>query len=80
MLDLPQDDGTCKGVDSLKPGVRTGQRLLALFFLGCLLLNFPLLSLFSTTSQLWGIPLLYGYVLFCWAFLIIIMALLIERR
>ena len=56
----------------------TGQRLLALFLIACLLLNFPLLSLFSTEGMIWGIPLLYVYLFLAWALLIACMALVIE--
>lgn len=56
----------------------TGQRLLALFFIGCLLLNFPILSLFSTDGMVWGIPLLYVYLFLAWVLLIVFMALVIE--
>lgn len=56
----------------------TGQRLFALFLIGHLVLNFPILSLFSTDGMVWGIPLLYVYLFFCWALLIAIMALVIE--
>lgn len=56
----------------------TGQRLLALFFVGCLLLNFPILAIFSTDGLVWGIPVLYVYIFLCWALLIALMALLIK--
>lgn len=56
----------------------TSQRLLALFLVGCLLLNFPILALFSTGGLVWGIPLLYVYLFLCWVLLIALMALLIE--
>jgi hypothetical protein len=56
-----------------------GQRLLVLFLIGALLLNFPILSLFSSDGMLWGIPLLYLYLFVCWASLIALMALVIER-
>ena len=57
-----------------------GQRLIALFLLGCLLLNYPLFSLFSGATRVFGIPLLYVYVFFIWALLIALMAYIIERR
>ena len=57
-----------------------GQRLVALFLFGCLLLNFPLVSLFAGPTQLLGVPLLYLYVFFAWALVIALMALVIERR
>lgn len=58
----------------------TGQRLLALFVIGCVLLNFPVLSLFSTNGMVWGIPLLYVYIFLGWASLIAVMALVIESQ
>ncbi len=57
-----------------------GQRLVALFLLGCLLFNYPLLSLFASDLRIWGIPLVYVYLFLAWAVLIGAMALIIERR
>jgi len=57
-----------------------GQRLVALFLLGCLLFNFPLLSLFAGSTRIWGIPLIYLYVFAAWAIIIALMALIIERK
>ena len=57
-----------------------GQRLVALFLLGCLLLNYPLISLFAGAAQLVGVPVLYIYVFVAWAVLIASMAVVIERR
>ena len=56
-----------------------GQRLVALFLLGCLLLNYPLISLSAGGADLFGLPLLYVYVFFAWALLIAGMALVVER-
>ena len=58
----------------------TGQRLIALFLLGLLLLNYPIFSLFAGATHVLGVPLLYVYVFFVWAFLIALMALVLERR
>ena len=55
-----------------------GQRLVALFLLGCLLFNFPLLSLFTGDARIWGIPLVYLYLFAAWGILIAAMALIIE--
>ena len=57
-----------------------GQRLLAIFLLGCLLLNDPLFSLFSGPAQVLGVPVVYVYVFFVWALLIVLMALAVEQR
>ena len=57
-----------------------GQRLVALFLLGWLLFNYPLLSLFAGAVTIGGIPLLYLYLFLVWALLIALMALVVERR
>jgi len=58
----------------------TGQRLAALFLLGFLLFNYPLLTLFVGPAHVWGIPVLYVYVFAVWALLIGLMALVVEKR
>jgi hypothetical protein len=63
----------------IRPSVKR-QRLAALFLLGCLLFNYPLLSLFARQGEIFGIPLLYAYVFSAWAALIGLMALVVERR
>jgi len=57
----------------------TGQRLVALFLLGCLLLNFPLLYLFERDATVGGVPLLFAYVFVAWAALIALLGLTVER-
>ena len=57
-----------------------GQRLAALFLLGCLLLDYPIFSLFQGPSHIFGVPLLYAYVFFAWALLIACMAIVVQRR
>ncbi|MFQ5612383.1 MAG: hypothetical protein ACE5H9_09645 [Anaerolineae bacterium] len=59
---------------------RKGQQLAALFFVGSLLFNYPLLSLFSTEGLVGGIPILYVYIFTIWAALIGFMAVTIEFR
>jgi len=58
----------------------TGQRLLATFLLGCILLNYPLLFLFDLHASLLGIPLLYAYIFLAWGGLIALMAWIVEHR
>lgn len=62
----------------IKPALK-GQRLVALFLLGGLLFNYPLLSLFAGGTQVQGIPVLYLYLFAAWALLIALMALIVER-
>ena len=57
-----------------------GQRLVALFVLGCVLFNFPLLALFNLPGTVFGVPILYAYVFVAWAALIALMAWVIEKR
>ncbi|MGZ8201969.1 MAG: hypothetical protein ACXWUB_01860 [Burkholderiales bacterium] len=57
-----------------------GQRLIALFLLGCLLFNYPLFALFAGPAAVLGIPVLYVYLFFAWALLIALMALVVSRR
>ncbi|MCU7813070.1 MAG: hypothetical protein KZQ77_17840 [Candidatus Thiodiazotropha sp. (ex Notomyrtea botanica)] len=59
---------------------RNHERLIALFLLGVLALNYPLLHLFGEASLWLGIPVLYLYLFCCWFVLIVLMALLMEGR
>jgi hypothetical protein len=58
----------------------TGQGLVALFVLGWLLFNFPLLALFNDPRTLFGIPLLYAYLFAAWALFICLLAFMVERK
>jgi hypothetical protein len=62
-----------------KPNVK-GQRMVALFLLGNLLFNYPLLALFNTPETVLGIPVLYVYVFGAWAVLIALLAYVAEKR
>jgi len=55
-----------------------GNRLVGLFLLGCLLFNFPILSLFNLKVIVVGIPLLYLYIFLIW-FIFIVFIYLITR-
>jgi hypothetical protein len=57
-----------------------GQRLIALFVLGCLLFNYPVLSLFNAAVEFLGVPVLYAYIFAAWALLVALMALVVESR
>ena len=60
------------------PGAKAA-RFVALCLLGVLLFNFPVLALFNVPGMLFGVPLLYVYMLAAWAALILMMALVAER-
>ena len=63
----------------IRPSMK-GPRLVALFLLGVLLFNFPLLHLVDLPIVVLGIPLLYAYVFAVWALLIGLIALVLEGR
>jgi hypothetical protein len=54
-------------------------RMIALFLLGVLGFNAPLLSIFNTDARLLGIPMLYFYLFVAWAALIVLMACTTRR-
>ena len=56
-----------------------GQRLVAVFIAGLLLLDHPLLSLFDRPLWPAGIPLLHLYLFVVWAGLVIAIAWIVER-
>lgn len=53
-------------------------RLMAVFFLGVLLLTYPILTLFDHPTLLFGIPLLYLYLFVVW--LVIIGLIILVTR
>ena len=57
---------------------RKGQRLVALFIFGCVLFNYPVLSLFNVAAVAFGVPVLYAYIFAAWALLVGLMALVVE--
>jgi hypothetical protein len=59
---------------------RRGQRLVALFLLGCLLFNYPLLVLFNSQETLFGVPMPYAYLFSAWILVIVLAAVVMERR
>ncbi len=61
-----------------RPG-KPGQRLIAVFVAGLILLNYPILFLFTRPAGVGGVPLLYAYVFGAWTVLIGVMAYVIER-
>lgn len=56
-----------------------GPRLVAVFLVGFLLFNYPLLALFNRSVRVFGVPLLYAYIFLAWALLIGLAALVVER-
>lgn len=61
------------------PGTkRQNERLVILFLIGVLAMNYPILTLFSKVRLYWNIPLLYLYLFFFWAVFIGFVAFAME--
>ena len=56
------------------------QRLLALFCAALALFNFPLLALWDREALVFGVPLFPAALFGLWALLIVLLALILERR
>lgn len=54
------------------------QRLIALFFAGALLFNFPLLALWDRDALILGVPLFPAALFILWGLLIALLALIME--
>jgi multisubunit Na+/H+ antiporter MnhE subunit len=74
MMDTKDEGRTVPGAK------RRGERLVGLLVAGAVLLNFPLLSVFSVKRLIFGIPLLYVYLFSVWVLLIVVMALILRER
>ena len=60
--------------------IKLTERLLGLFVLGGMLLNFPLLSIWDRDEYVFGWPLLPTAAFVIWLLLIVALALLMELR
>jgi len=56
------------------------QRLVLLFVLGSLLINFPILAIFNQPATVAGIPILYLYLFGVWAVGIVVAFVLVRRE
>lgn len=61
--------------DPMKSG-----RLVAMFLVGLLLFNYPILSLFNVDRTVMGIPLLFLYIFLVWFLLIGLIAVITDTR
>ena len=57
---------------------RQKERLVALLVVGVIVMNYPVLSLFSKITQCFTIPVLYLYIFICWAVFILCVAIVME--
>jgi hypothetical protein len=71
----PYDD------EGQQPGPkRKGERLISLLIIGAILLNFPLLSVFSKKHLFLGFPVLFLYLFLIWGLIIGAMVLILRDR
>lgn len=54
--------------------------LMGLFLLGCVLFNYPILTLFNRRVALFGIPMLYLYLFTAWTAIIVAIMLITKVR
>ena len=62
------------------PNEDRGKRLIAVFLLGLVLINFPLLAVVEAGQRWFGLPPLFVYLFGAWAGLIVLLAVIVERR
>jgi hypothetical protein len=59
---------------------RRNERIMGLFLVGVLALNYPLLSIFASGGLLFGIPVLYLYLFIFWAGFIAVAGWMTEAK
>ena len=67
-------------LEKMKQQSKRWERLAALFVVGLLALNFPVMALFDKQVMVAGIPLLYVFLFVTWLLLIAASGWIIERR
>lgn len=63
----------------MNQGKKRGEQLFALFIIGFVALNFPLLTIGSRSGFIFGIPVFYFYLFGIWLGLIALAAFIIRR-
>lgn len=59
---------------------RQNERLIGILIIGVIVLNYPLLSLFSKVKLVFGVPVLYLYIFAVWSLFIGCVALVLEKK
>lgn len=56
------------------------EKLLVVFVVFLLLFNYPLLTIFDRQEMWLGLPVLYSYMFFVWAAIIVTLRIIIKRK
>lgn len=56
-----------------------GQRLIMVFLVGVVLLNYPVITIANRAITLGGVPLLYAYLFAVWGVLIVLAGWIVEQ-
>lgn len=72
--------GTQRDGGQIPEPERRVERLLGLLIGGLMFLNFPLLSIFSVSAVVCGVPVLYFYLFAIWSLIIGITGFVLWRR
>ncbi len=59
---------------------RKSMQLVGVFFLGCVLFNYPIMTLFNIDVFVMGLPLFYVCLFTGWAIIILLILLITEAR
>jgi len=59
---------------------RKSMQLVGVFFLGCVLFNYPIMTLFNIDAFILGLPLFYVSLFTGWAVIILLILLITETR
>lgn len=57
----------------------TNEKLVFFSAIFCVLLCYPILSIFNRSSLIWGIPTLYLYLFLAWVFIITILFYVVRK-
>ncbi|MFM8374224.1 MAG: hypothetical protein ACKOCO_17760 [Bacteroidota bacterium] len=55
-------------------------RLIILFVVAVMLLNYPLIGIFDRRQLQHGIPVMYGYLFVVWALIVLLVGLAVQNR
>lgn len=64
----------------MKNDVLVARRLIGIFVLGCMLLSYPVMTIFNVQGMVLGVPTLYLYIFALWLVLIFLVYCVLEKQ